>query len=129
LEIRTQKIFERHGCAPAWRESAVPHLRGTEMAKQQRARQRDRAETQLDFSHLRRDARTALELAVVALAPWEVIQRLASSAGLLEALSELPADSAPVVALVPKVLTRAEKALKDWQEWRTQHLEARLPRG
>lgn len=115
---------------PACRESAVRHSRGTEVAKQQRASERGRvAETQLDLSHLRRDARTALELAVVALAPWELVQRLASAAGLLEALSELPTDSAPVVALVPKVLTRAEKALKDWQDWRTQHLEARLPRG
>jgi len=99
------------------------------MAKHQRAPQRNRAERQLDFNHLRRDARTALELAVVALAPWELIQRLASSAGLLEALSELPADSAPGVALVPKVLTLAEKALNDWRVWRTQHLEARLARG
>jgi hypothetical protein len=99
------------------------------MSKQPRAPGRNRAETQLDFSHLRRDARTALELAVVALAPWELIQRLASAAGLLEALSELPAESAPGVALVPKVLTLAEKALNDWRVWRTEHLEARLPRG
>ena len=99
------------------------------MAKQQRAPRRNRAGTRLDFSHLRRDARTALELAVVALAPWELIQRLASAAGLLEALSELPPDSAPAIAQVPKVLALAEKGLNDWQEWRTQHLEARLPRG
>ena len=44
-------------------------------------------ETRLDVNHLRRAARTALELAVVALAPWELIERLAMAAGLLEGAS------------------------------------------
>lgn len=87
------------------------------------------AGTQLDLSHLRREARTALELAIVALAPTELVDRLATAAGLLEALVELPTDSAPVVALVPKVQIQATSALDDWQKWNEQYLEKRMPRG
>ena len=76
----------------------------------------------LDLSHLRREARTALELAVVALAPSAVVDELATAAGLLEALVELPSNSAPVVALVPKVLKRSREALDAWQEWQAKHL-------
>ena len=53
--------------------------------------------TRLDLSHLRREARTALELAIVELAPNDLIDRLGLVTGLLEALAELPANSAPGV--------------------------------
>jgi hypothetical protein len=89
----------------------------------------ERVETPLDLSHLRREARTALELAVVALAPPELIDRLAISTGLLEALAELPTDSAPVMALVPRLGTRTRDALEDWQKWHEEHLDKRIPRG
>jgi len=87
------------------------------------------AGTPLDLSHMRRKARTALELAIVALAPSELVDRLAAAAGLLEALVELPTDSAPVAALVPKVQSRTTSALDDWQKWRKDHLEKTIPRG
>lgn len=87
------------------------------------------AGTSLDLSHLRRDTRTALELAIVALAPSELVDRLATVAGLLEALVGLPADSAPVVALVPTVRIRARSALDDWNNWHKEHLEKRILRG
>jgi hypothetical protein len=58
----------------------------------------DASDTQLDLSHLRRETRTALELAVVAPAPTALVDRLAWAAGLLEAIAELPADAPPVVA-------------------------------
>jgi hypothetical protein len=83
----------------------------------------------LDLSHLRRESRTALELAVVALAPSELVDRLAAVAGLLEALVELPTDSAPVLALVPKVQSRAKSALDDWNKWHKEHLDKKIPRG
>lgn len=86
-------------------------------------------ETPLDLSHLRRESRTALELAVVALAPPELVDRLAISAGLLEALAELPTDSVPVMALVPKLAVRTRAALDEWQKWQQDHLETRFPRG
>ena len=68
------------------------------MAKRERTAAGQKDEKVLDLTHLRRETRTALELAVVALAPSELIDRLAKSAGLLEAIAELPTDSAPVVA-------------------------------
>jgi hypothetical protein len=83
----------------------------------------------MDLSHLRRESRTALELAVVAMAPSDLVDRLATAAGLLEALVELPTNSAPVVAIVPRVTTRARSALEDWQKWHREHLEKKIPRG
>jgi hypothetical protein len=86
-------------------------------------------EAQLDIRHLRREARTALELAVVTLAPWNLIERLGMAAGLLEALAELPTDSPPSLALAPKVLNRAIETLEEWRKWHGEHLRARLARG
>jgi hypothetical protein len=89
-----------------------------------KARERD-----MELRHLRRDVRTALELAVVTMAPAELRDRLATAAGLLETVSELPADSPPSVALAPWLTKLAGSALADWTTWRTQRLEDRLPRG
>ena len=86
-------------------------------------------DSQPNLNHLRRDARTALELAVVALAPTALVDRLASVAGLLEALDELPTDSAPVIALVPKLVTRTRRALEDWERWHQTYLDQRIARG
>lgn len=79
-------------------------------------------EGELELGHLRREIRTALELAVVALAPFDLIEPLAAAAGLLEALVELPSRSPPVLALVPKLTERSNAALKDWQKWQAQRL-------
>jgi hypothetical protein len=76
----------------------------------------------LDLSHLRRNTRTALELAVVALAPSDLLDGLAAATGLLEAVEELPRDSPPVVALVPRLVKRATTALDRWDEWYAEHL-------
>jgi hypothetical protein len=82
----------------------------------------DPADTALDFSHLRRETRTALELAIVSLAPSGLIDRLASVAGLLEALGELPPSSAPVLALSARLAKRSHGALEEWQKWQAHHL-------
>jgi hypothetical protein len=71
----------------------------------------------MDLTHLRRESRTALELAIVELAPSDMIDRLAVVTGLLEALSELPTDSAPAFTLGPATADRARIALKAWQVW------------
>lgn len=79
----------------------------------------------LEPIHLRRETRTALELALVALAPLapsDLLDRLATCAGLLEALTELPLDSPPVRALLPDVSARARAALDAWQRWSTSHV-------
>jgi hypothetical protein len=87
------------------------------------------SEPALGLSHLRREARTALELAVIALAPSELVDRLAAAAGLLEALIELPANSPPALALVPGLVERTRRALGDWQIWQRENLEKKMPRG
>jgi len=77
----------------------------------------EHAGPRLDLSHLRREARTALELAIVELAPNELIDRLAVVTGLLEALAELPSDSDPALALGPPTEHRARAALAAWHDW------------
>ncbi len=87
------------------------------------------ADTRMDLRHLRRDARTALELAVVALAPERVVDPLALAAARRVALAARPADCATVVAMLPRVVTRARSALADWQTWQEEFLDKRIPRG
>lgn len=53
-------------------------------------RERRHADEALRVVHLRREVKTALELAVAALAHAEVMDALATTAGLLEALNEFP---------------------------------------
>ena len=89
----------------------------------------ERGESQMDLNHLRRESRTALELAVVAMAPSELVDRLATAAGMLEALQELPTDSAPVIAIVPRAVTHTRGALDDWRKWNQAHLEGKIPRA
>ena len=84
-------------------------------------------ESTMDLNHYRREVRTALELSIVALAPSDLIDRLASAAGLLEALIELPPDSPPVLALVPRLVLRIKSSLSDWQAWQTAHHENKFP--
>jgi hypothetical protein len=79
-------------------------------------------DTQLDLSHLRREVRTALELAIVGPAPEELIDRLASIAGLLEAVAELPADSPPVLALIRRLVVRTRESLAEWDAWQKEHV-------
>src|SRR5207248_1415942 len=51
------------------------------MAKRERTAAGEKGETLMDLRHLRRETRTALELAVVALAPLELIDRLGEVGG------------------------------------------------
>jgi hypothetical protein len=76
----------------------------------------------MELRHLEREVKTALELAVVALCPDPMLECLAGAAGLLTALAELPLDSAPVVALVPRLVARARGALEAWGRWQDEHL-------
>jgi len=71
----------------------------------------------LRANHLRREVKTALELALASMAPTELVDRLAVAAGLLEALSEFPPDAPPVVATTPRAVTIADEALEAWHVW------------
>jgi hypothetical protein len=72
---------------------------------------------EMEMRHIGREIKTALELAIVALAPAELVDGLALAAGLLDALGELPSDSAPVRALAVRTTERARAALAEWQKW------------
>lgn len=75
------------------------------------------AETTWTRRQLRREVRTALELAIAALAPPPVIDGLAAASGLLEALEDLPPDVPPVRALEGSITGRAQSALAAWRKW------------
>jgi len=76
---------------------------------------------QIELVHLRREVRTALELAIVALAPEDLVERLAAGAGLLETIAELPLDAAPISALAPRTIKRVREALDAWRRWQREH--------
>jgi hypothetical protein len=71
--------------------------------------------TRNELRQLRREVKTALELAIAGRAPWETTDVLAAASGLLEALSELPDHF-----LIPVVIERSRAALKAWHEWEDQ---------
>jgi len=79
------------------------------------------SESRIDKSsqirHLLRTVKTALELAVVARAPTDLLNRLARPAGLLEAVSQLPADDPQTEALIPELLIEARSAVDRWEAW------------
>ncbi len=76
----------------------------------------------MELTHLGRELKTALELAIVGLCPSELVDRLALNSGLVEAIAELPLDSPAVAALLPGLNSRGQAALKDWAAWQDQHL-------
>jgi hypothetical protein len=73
--------------------------------------------SKMDLRHLRREAATALELALVALAPQPLLDGLAIAAGTLNALAELPLDTEPLRLKAESTLARAERVLAEWREW------------
>lgn len=70
-----------------------------------------------EIRHLLRAVKTALELAVVARAPTDLLNRLARPAGLLEAVSQLPVEGTPTEALIPELLIEARLAIDRWEAW------------
>ena len=76
-----------------------------------------KSSSSLDLRHLRRETQTALELAILELAPNDLIDNLAVVTGLLEALVTLPPDSAPALTLGPATVDRARVALAAWHAW------------
>ena len=70
-----------------------------------------------EIRHVLRTVKTALELAVVARAPSDLLNRLARPAGLLEAVSQLPVDGTPAEALIPELLIEARSAVDRWEAW------------
>jgi hypothetical protein len=76
-----------------------------------------RIDKQTEIRHLLRSVKTSLELAMVALAPPELVNRLGRVAGLLEALSQLPPDAGPAQALTPGLIADGLAAVDAWDKW------------
>ena len=76
-----------------------------------------RIDKSTEIRHLLRSVKTALELAVVARAPADLLNRLARPAGLLEAVSQLSVDGTPAEALIPELLIEARAAVDRWDAW------------
>jgi hypothetical protein len=81
-------------------------------------KERDEAvNKQTEVRHLVRGVRTALELAIVARAPAEIVNRLARVAGLLDAIVQLSIDAPPANALMPDLIADGHAAVARWEAW------------
>ena len=76
--------------------------------------------TKLEVTHLTREIKTALELAIAAFAPNDVIDKLAVVAGLLDTLDSLALDQ-NATPLYTSTIERGNMALIGWQKWRASH--------
>ena len=77
--------------------------------------------TQLHLTHLARDVKTALELAIAAFAPSDLVDRLALAAGYLDAFQSLDPDGAALMPLITRTTERADLALATWRQWQKEH--------
>ena len=71
-----------------------------------------RTMTKADMAGLRRKICDALELAIAAGAPWDIIQPLGTATGLLEALADVPRHE-----FVVTIMQNARQALNAWGVW------------
>ena len=76
---------------------------------------------QMELTHLAREVKTGLELALAALAPSDLVDRLAIGAGLLDAITDMALDEAATLPLVTRTVERANEALAAWRRWRADH--------
>ncbi len=72
---------------------------------------------QTEIRHLLRTLKTALELAIVARAPTDLLNRLGRAAGLLDAVSQLPNEDGPARAMTPALIADGIAAVAAWEEW------------
>jgi hypothetical protein len=76
-----------------------------------------RIDKHTEIRHVLRSVKTSLELAIVALAPADMLNRLGRVAGLLEALSQLPPDAGAAQALTPGLIADGLAAVDAWDKW------------
>ena len=76
---------------------------------------------QMELRHLAREVKTGLELALAALAPSDLVDRLAVAAGLFDAITDMALDETATVPLVVRTIERANQALEAWHRWRKEH--------
>ena len=71
----------------------------------------------MEVTHLVREIKTALELAIASQAPSKLIDNLAVVAGLLEAFTSLALDES-ATPLFMTTCERGKDALAEWNLWR-----------
>jgi len=86
----------------------------TENAMQERE---ERIDKQTEVRHLLRNVKTSLELAIVANAPPDLLNRLGRVAGLLDAVTQLPTDEGPAQALTAGLIADGLAAVDAWNKW------------
>jgi hypothetical protein len=72
---------------------------------------------QSEVRHLLRTVKTSLELAIVARAPTELLNRLGRVSGLLDAVSQLPIDEGPGQAMIAGLIADGLSAVGAWHKW------------
>jgi hypothetical protein len=70
-----------------------------------------------EIRHLLRTVKTSLELAIVARAPSNLVNRLARVSGLLDAVSQLPFDSSPAREMTANLIADGLSAVEVWRVW------------
>ena len=70
-----------------------------------------------EMRHLLRAAKTSTELAILARAPTELVNRLARVSGLLDAVSQLDVDAGPARELTPSLIADALATIESWRSW------------
>jgi len=70
-----------------------------------------------EVRHLLRTAKTSLELAIVARAPTDLVNRLARVSGLLDAVSQLPFEEGPARDMTAGLIADALSAVELWRVW------------
>jgi hypothetical protein len=79
---------------------------------------------QSEIRHLLRTVKTSLELAIIARAPMELLNRLGRISGLLDAVSQLPTEEGPAQALMPSLKSDGVAAVDAWEKWQRAHTPA-----
>jgi len=74
-------------------------------------------DTPTELRHLLRTVKTSLEVAIVARAPSDLVNRLARVSGLLDAVSQLAADEGPAREMTASLLADAVSAVELWRVW------------
>ena len=72
---------------------------------------------QSEVRHLLRTVKTSLELAIVARAPADLLNRLGRVSGLLDAVSQLPLEGGPGQAMTARLIADGLAAVDAWQKW------------
>ena len=78
---------------------------------------KEHIDKQSEVRHLLRTVKTSLELAIVARAPAELLNRLGRVSGLLDAVSQLPLDEGPAQAMAARLIAEGAVAVDAWEQW------------